>query len=54
MHRRDEFRAERILPDRLFKHPKIEVVWNSEIDEITGAPMPPSVNVSTAFNFQLT
>ena len=36
VHRRDEFRAERILQDRLFAHPKIEVVWNNAIDEILG------------------
>ena len=29
VHRRDHFRAERILQDRLFKHPKIKVVWDS-------------------------
>ncbi len=34
VHRRDHFRAERILQDRLFKHPKIKVVWDSAIDEI--------------------
>ena len=28
VHRRDHFRAERILQDRLFKHPKIKVVWD--------------------------
>jgi thioredoxin reductase (NADPH) len=36
VHRRDEFRAERILQERLFHHPKIEVVWNSAIDEVLG------------------
>src|SRR4029077_21271049 len=36
VHRRDHFRAERILQDRLFKHPKITVVWDSAIDEIRG------------------
>ncbi|MFN3668806.1 MAG: thioredoxin-disulfide reductase [Brevundimonas sp.] len=36
VHRRDEFRAERILQDRLFANPKVEVVWNSAIDEILG------------------
>src|SRR3954463_2569279 len=36
IHRRDEFRAERILQDRLFKNPKIEVVWEHAIDEILG------------------
>ncbi|HEY4970396.1 MAG TPA: FAD-dependent oxidoreductase, partial [Steroidobacteraceae bacterium] len=44
IHRRDEFRAERILQDRLFKHPKIEVRWNTELADITGSAMPPSVN----------
>ncbi len=36
VHRRDEFRAERILQDRLFAHPKIAVVWDSAIDEVLG------------------
>ena len=36
IHRRDAFRAERILQDRLFSNPKVEVVWNSAIDEILG------------------
>jgi thioredoxin reductase (NADPH) len=43
VHRRGEFRAERILQDRLFKHPKIEVRWHTEIADVTGAAMPPSV-----------
>ncbi|MCS6762070.1 MAG: thioredoxin-disulfide reductase [Candidatus Devosia symbiotica] len=47
VHRRDEFRAERILQDRLFKNPKIEVRWNTEIVEIGGSLIPPSVNTVT-------
>jgi thioredoxin reductase (NADPH) len=47
VHRRSEFRAERILQDRLFKNPKIEVRWNTEIAEIGGSAMPPSVNSVT-------
>jgi thioredoxin reductase (NADPH) len=43
VHRRSEFRAERILQQRLFAHPKIEVVWNTELADITGNQMPPSV-----------
>jgi thioredoxin reductase (NADPH) len=43
IHRRDELRAERILQERLFAHPKIEVRWNSEVLEILGDAMPPSV-----------
>ena len=40
IHRRDGFRAERILQDRLAKNPKIEVIWNSAIEEVTGVTTP--------------
>jgi len=40
VHRRDEFRAERILQERLFAHPKIEVIWDNAIDEVTGQTDP--------------
>jgi len=50
VHRRDEFRAEKILQDRLFKHPKVEVIWNSEVVDISGAAMPPSVQAATIRN----
>jgi thioredoxin reductase (NADPH) len=59
IHRRSEFRAERILQERLFKHPKIEVRWNTELADITGNAMPPSVtgallkNVATGATEQL-
>src|SRR5580765_1381036 len=43
VHRRDHFRAERILQDRLFKHPKIKVIWDSAIDEICGSDNPGKV-----------
>ncbi len=43
IHRRDHFRAEKILQERLFKNPKIEVVWDSAIEEITGTADPKSV-----------
>lgn len=36
IHRRDELRSEKILQDRLFKNPKIEVIWNAQLDEILG------------------
>ncbi|WP_029003734.1 thioredoxin-disulfide reductase [Azorhizobium doebereinerae] len=42
VHRRDKLRAERILQDRLFAHPKISVVWNAAIDEILGETDPVS------------
>jgi thioredoxin reductase (NADPH) len=44
IHRRDAFRAERILQDRLFKHPKIGVVWDSALEEVCGGESPPSVS----------
>jgi thioredoxin reductase (NADPH) len=43
VHRRDGFRAERILQDRLFKHPKIEVIWDTVLDEVLGTTEPKGV-----------
>jgi thioredoxin reductase (NADPH) len=43
VHRRDHFRAERILQERLFKHPKIKVVWDAVVDEICGTENPNKV-----------
>jgi thioredoxin reductase (NADPH) len=40
VHRRDSFRAERILQERLFKHPKVEVLWNHALEEVTGDENP--------------
>jgi thioredoxin reductase (NADPH) len=40
VHRRDEFRAERILQERLFHNPKIEVVWDHAVDEVLGQTEP--------------
>ena len=39
IHRRDELRAEKILQDRLFAHPKISVLWNKRVDEFLGEPL---------------
>jgi thioredoxin reductase (NADPH) len=44
VHRRDSFRAERILQDRLFAHPKVEVIWDSVIDEVLGSGTPAVVS----------
>lgn len=43
VHRRDSLRAERILQDRLFKNPKVEVVWDHVVEEVTGDSEPKSV-----------
>ncbi|WP_084861405.1 thioredoxin-disulfide reductase [Salibaculum halophilum] len=40
VHRRDELRAEKILQDRLFKNPKVEVLWDHQLDEVYGAEDP--------------
>ncbi|ANT62970.1 thioredoxin-disulfide reductase (plasmid) [Salipiger sp. CCB-MM3] len=40
VHRRDSLRAEKVLQDRLFAHPKIEVIWNAEVAEIIGTETP--------------
>ena len=48
VHRRDEFRSEKILQQRLFEKPNINVIWNTEVTEFLGEPakppMPASVN----------
>lgn len=36
IHRRDTLRAEKIAQDRLFKNPKIEVIWDSVVEDILG------------------
>ncbi|MGE5475966.1 MAG: thioredoxin-disulfide reductase [Bacteroidales bacterium] len=43
VHRRDSLRAEKIAQDRLFANPKVNVVWDSVIDEIVGDSNPPGV-----------
>ena len=43
VHRRDSFRAEKILQDRLFKNPRISVVWDSVLEEVLGEEQPPRV-----------
>jgi thioredoxin reductase (NADPH) len=40
VHRRDELRAEKIMQERLFRNPKIEVVWDSVVEEVTGGSGP--------------
>jgi thioredoxin reductase (NADPH) len=43
VHRRDSFRAERILQERLFAKPNVEIVWNHVLDEVMGGENPPGV-----------
>ena len=43
VHRRDSLRSEKILQERLLKHPKIEVMWDSALEEVVGEENPLSV-----------
>jgi thioredoxin reductase (NADPH) len=43
IHRRDELRAEKIMQDRLFRNEKIELVWDTVLDEVVGTQNPPGV-----------
>lgn len=40
IHRRDQLRAEKIMQERLFNHPKIKVIWNTGLEEIIGTDNP--------------
>jgi thioredoxin reductase (NADPH) len=52
VHRRDELRSEKILQDRLFKNPKIEVRWNSVLEEVLGDGNPPGVTGARLQNLE--
>lgn len=52
IHRRDSLRAEKILQDRLFNHPKVEILWNHEIHEVVGEHEPKGVTGVKAKNVQ--
>lgn len=50
IHRRDTLRAEKIMQDRLFKHPKIRMLWNHEVTEVVGTEAPLGVTGVRARN----
>ena len=43
IHRRDSLRAEKVLQDRLLKHPQIDVMWHTTLEEVVGEENPKSV-----------
>ena len=43
IHRRDELRAEKIMQDRLMRHEKIDVAWDTVLEEVVGTQDPPGV-----------
>jgi thioredoxin reductase (NADPH) len=50
VHRRNEFKAERILQNRLFAHPKIKVIWDSALEDVLGTEEPRSVTTARLKN----
>ena len=52
IHRRDSLRAEKILQDRLFKNPKVELLWNHTVEEVIGTEQPLGVTGVRARNVQ--
>jgi len=50
IHRRDSFRAEKILQERLFKNPKVEVLWNTVLDSVRGNDDPLKVTHARLHN----
>ena len=50
VHRRGELRAERILQERLFAHPKVDVIWHHELAEVLGGGTPPAVTGARLLN----
>ena len=40
VHRRDQLRAEKIAQERLFRHPKVEIIWDSVVEEVLGGTGP--------------
>jgi thioredoxin reductase (NADPH) len=52
IHRRNTLRAEKIMQDRLFKHPKIVMQWDSEVTEVLGTDAPSSVTAVRTRNLK--
>ncbi len=44
VHRRDSLKAEKILQNRLMQHPKVQIIWDSVVDEILSTSTPPAVS----------
>jgi thioredoxin reductase (NADPH) len=50
VHRRDSLRAEKVLQERLLKHPKISVLWNHQLEEVLGDADPLNVTGARLLN----
>ena len=54
IHRRDQFRASKIMVERVMKNPKVEVVWNSEVADVIGEKQVTSIKVKNIKNGDVT
>ncbi len=52
IHRRDEFRAEKVLQQRLFANEKVKIVWNTVLEEVLGQENPKVVNGAIVKNIK--
>lgn len=52
VHRRDSLRAEKIMQDRLFKNPKVEMLWNHSVEEVLGDETPLGVTAVRTKNVE--
>ncbi|MGC8202008.1 thioredoxin-disulfide reductase [Aliiroseovarius sp. PTFE2010] len=50
IHRRDSLRSEKIMQERLFKNPKVEILWNHQLEEVVGEDNPLGVEAVRAKN----
>jgi len=50
IHRRDSFKASKIMADRALNNPKIEVIWNTEVTELLGEPKLTGINLRNTVN----
>jgi thioredoxin reductase (NADPH) len=54
IHRRDEFRASTIMAERVVNHPKIEVMWNSAVDEVYGETLVEGIKIRSTVTDEIT
>ncbi len=54
VHRREEFRASKIMQDRVLSNPKVKVMWNSEVVEVSGEPKLSSIKVKNVKTSEIT
>lgn len=53
LHRRDAFRASKIMAQKVIHHPKIEVMWNSEVIDVLGGQLVESLKVRSTINQEI-